>query len=198
MRLIALWFVAAALAFPAYATNLIILSDEGWCHILLDGKEVGEIPLNDDKVILEGIYPGTYELKVHDAFDRLWYEDTLAVPDVENMVIQIEPDSFEVLASGFTSYKEPTPYILKKATTIRNEVKKYPISDLKSLLYITTEPENCSIWVEGRKVGTAPYVDFEPPNGSVELEIRRKGYEPVEETANIEEESVTHIHIEVE
>ena len=198
MRLfISLFIVLATISVPAFATNIIILSEEGWCTVLLNGEEKGEIKLNDHKVILEGIYPGTYELKVHDAFDKLWYEDTLTVPDVKNMVIQIEPDNFEVLASGFASYKKPAPDARKKPTTIRSEVKKYPVSDLGSLLYVTTEPEDCSVWVEGRKAGNAPYIDFDSPEGSIELEIRRNGCEPVKDSAVVEEGTVTHIHIEV-
>ncbi len=198
MRTTLFLFTALALiSAPVFATNIIIISDEGWCTILLDGNEVGEIPLNDDKVVVENIFPGSYELKVHDAFNKLWYQDTIKVPDVKNMVIQIEPDSFEVLASGLASYKKPAPGTIKKAKTIRSEVTKYPITDLSSLLYITTEPEDCTVWVEGRKAGTAPYVDFDAPTGHLELEIKRKDYEPVEESVKVEEGSVTHIHIEV-
>jgi hypothetical protein len=198
MRLLLLCIIIGLAATSAFATNVIFLSEEGWCEFYLNGKEAGDIQLNDHRLIMEDTYPGTYELKVHDAFNKLWYEDTLIVPDVKNMVIQIEPDSFEILASGFENPpKKLMPNKDKKATTIRSEVKKYPIADLSSLLYVTTEPEDCAVWVEGRKVGTAPYVDFDPPTGSLELEIRRTGYEPIEELVKVEEGSVTHIHIEV-
>jgi hypothetical protein len=197
MRVFSAFIFVAVLAVPVAATDIIVLSDEGWCTLYLNGKEAGEIPLNDDKTVLEDVYPGTYELKAHDAFDKLWFEGVLVVPDVEYMVVQIEPDIFEVLASGLASYEKPKSGIPKEATTIRSEVKKRPVSDLGSLLYVTTEPEDCAVWVEGRKVGTAPYIDFEPPKGSIELEIKREGYEPIEEVVNIEEGTVTHLHIEV-
>lgn len=197
MRILLFTLIIASAALSASATNIIILSEAGWCEIYLDGEEAGEIPLNDHKVILEDIYPGTYVLKIQDVFDKLWYEGKLVVPDVKNMVIQVESDSFEILASGFASPKKPAPATDKKAMTVRSEVKKYPVADIGNLLYVTTEPEGCAVWVEGRKVGAAPYVDFDAPTGSVELEIRREGYEPVEEAVKVEEGSVTHINIEV-
>lgn len=184
---------------PALATDIVILSDEGWCNVYLDSDYAGEIPLGENKTTLWQVKPGNYQLKITDAFDKVWYKGLLEVPDADKILLQVEPDSFEVISvSGEnenTSVEDGTA--TDTEGKIRSKIESYPIGRIESLLYVTSKPSRAEVEIDGKDVGHTPYALVNVKAGKYEITIKPKGYDPIQETIEVRDDSVTHLDIEI-
>ncbi len=205
MRLLLFITILISTAISAFATNVIVLSDEGWCTVYLDGDIAGEIPLNSTKTTIKNVSPGSYQIKITDAFGDIWYKGVLEVPDADKILLQTEPGFFEVVSvSGNKSESEPEeePEIEPEEEDIvgnvRTYLSSYPLEQIKNLLYITSTPTGAEVSINGKEMGRTPYAAIDLKPGDYYIEVKPDKYEAVEENVKVKEGSVTHIKIEVE
>ena len=77
--------------------SLELLSDHGWCNIILNELPQGNIPPGGGRLLLESLTSGTHRLEVRDPAGKLWYEGPVSVASGVLRQVQLEPDGMRVL-----------------------------------------------------------------------------------------------------
>jgi hypothetical protein len=78
-----------------FATTIVVFSETGWCDIYLDDVRVAGMK-NGHKVEIKDIIPGPYFIKITSHTNKLWHKQIIHIPDVQKIIINVEPDLFEI------------------------------------------------------------------------------------------------------
>lgn len=146
---------------------LTVNSTAGKSEVYLDDKKIGETPLSS-----ENLKPGDYTLKIHRISDSdNFYTDIEALIHLESntrtfVETEIGPsDQFSTLTILY--------YQKNKGN--------------KSNLYLTTDPENSTIWIDDVRYGDSPVTTDNLNEGRHSMIITHEGYEDTEVTIIIRE-----------
>ncbi len=178
------------LSFSVFCTEILFISDKGWCEIFFDGTSAGKIPLNKHKTTVE-IEPGDYVLRIADSFDKNWYDSKITIPDTNKITIQVEPDFFEIISlEGKNNHGN-----IIKAEMLLDE---YSVRKIKTLLYITSETEGLEILLNGKYQGKTPYSILNIKPGKYKLTVKMKDKILLSKTILVKKRNVTHITLSID
>jgi len=90
-----------ASAGPGRKSQIVFQSEAGQCEVYLDGKKVADMGVAMVDEVAEAkvrdLKPSTYRIKVT-SFNKVWYDGKLTVGNGEDLKIQIEPTSFDIVS----------------------------------------------------------------------------------------------------
>lgn len=143
-----------SLASAAAAATLEVSSDEGWCVIYIDGREAGEIPLNEHHVTIRDIPPGEHFFKITDAFDKVWFDGVLKFGETDVLRVKAEPTGLTVI-----NQTPASPFAVDVAPPARPakvRVDYVPYKSVPTMLYVNSTPAALPFQINGQDKGTTP------------------------------------------
>jgi hypothetical protein len=148
------------------ATTLVVFSKNNWCNIYLDDVISAKMR-NEYKAEIEDIMPGCYLIKVTDHVNNIWHERVIYIPDVNKVILKVEPDLFEYYGPNTDQ-----PVIQHKPVEeIRIDTDTYSLADT-GILQITHNFPKVHFLIDNNIVVTGSSILLYLEEGEHKIEVK--------------------------